>query len=165
MSDGFDRRRHRFAAPRYFEDLAVGETFYIPSRTLTDANFAAFRTVSGDNHPIHYDVEYCRERGHAGLLAHGFQVLCQTAAGAGLFPHIIGDALLGFIEQSSKFLKPVYAGDTVYPLLTIAALVPQRSTGIVVVAATVHNQRNELVMTGEQRYLLRKRIPNPKGAG
>jgi hypothetical protein len=50
-------------------------------------------------------------------------------------------------------------------LLTIAALIPQRSTGIVVVAATVHNQRNELIMTGEQRYLLRKRIPNPKGAG
>jgi acyl dehydratase len=99
MSDGFDRRRHRFAAPRYFEDLAVGETFYIPSRTLTDANFAAFRTVSGDNHPIHYDVEYCRERCYAGLLAHGFQVLCQTAAGAGLFPHIIGNALLGFIEN------------------------------------------------------------------
>jgi acyl dehydratase len=92
-------------------------------------------------------------------------VLCQTASGAGLFPHIIGDALLGFIDQSSKFLKPVYAGDTVYPLLTIAALIPQRSTGTVVVAATVHNQRNELVMTGEQRYLLRKRIPNPKGAG
>jgi len=165
MSESFDRRQHRYAAPRYFEDLTVGETFYIPSRTLTEANFAAFQTVSGDNHPIHYDVEYCRERGHPQLLAHGLQVLCQTAAGAGLFPHVIGDALMGFIEQSSKFLKPVYAGDTVYPLLTIAALLPQRTTGVVVVAATVHNQRNELVMTGEQRYLLRKRAPDPKEAG
>jgi acyl dehydratase len=99
MSDGFDRRRHRFAAPRYFEDLAVGETFYTPSRTVTDANFAAFRTVSGDNHPIHYDVEYRRERGPCGSAGNGFQVLCQTAARAGLFPHIIGDALLGFIEN------------------------------------------------------------------
>jgi acyl dehydratase len=165
MSDSFDRRLHRFAAPRYFEDLAVGETFYIPSRTLTEANFAAFQTVSGDNHPIHYDIEYCRERGHPQLLAHGLQVLCQTAAGAGLFPHIIGDALIGFIEQSSKFLKPVYAGDTVYPRLAIAALVPQRSTGVVVVASTVHNQRNELVMTGEQRYLLRKRSAISKETG
>jgi len=160
MSAAFDRRNHRFAAPRYFEDLKVGETFYIPSRTLTEANFAAFQTVSGDNHPIHYDIEYCRERGHPHLLAHGLQVLCQTAAGAGLFPHIIGDALVGFIEQSSKFLKPVYAGDTVYPLLAIAALLAQRSTGVVVVALTVHNQRNELVLSGEQRYLLRKRTPN-----
>lgn len=157
MTESFDRRQHRFAEPRYFEDFTVGERFYIPSRTLTEANFAAFQTVSGDNHPIHYDVEYCRERGHPQFLAHGFQVLCQTAAGAGLLPHVIGDALIGFIEQSSKFLKPVYAGDTLYPLLVIAALVPQRSTGVLVVNSSVHNQRNELVMSGEQKYLLRKR--------
>jgi acyl dehydratase len=157
MTEPFDRRHHRFAAPRYFEDFVVGERFYIPSRTLTEANFAAFQTVSGDNHPIHYDVEYCRERGHPQLLAHGFQVLCQTAAGAGLLPHVIGDALIGFIEQSSKFIKPVYAGDSVYPLLVVAALIPQRSTGVLVVSSSVHNQRNELVMSGEQKYLLRKR--------
>ena len=71
--------------------------------------------MSGDNHPIHYDIEYCRRQGHPGLLAHGFQVLAQTAAGAGIFPHVVGESLIGFIEQSSRFLKPVYAGDTVYP--------------------------------------------------
>ena len=86
---GFDPVTHRFGESRYFEDMKVGEAFYLPSRTLTDANFAAFQTVSGDNHPIHYDVEYCRRQGHPGLLAHGFQVLAQTAAGAGIFPHVV----------------------------------------------------------------------------
>src|SRR5438128_12287842 len=62
-SGDFDHRRHRFPESRFFEDLAVGERFYIPSRTVTEAHFAAFQTVSADNHPIHYDVEYCRERG------------------------------------------------------------------------------------------------------
>src|SRR5436305_1416723 len=153
----FDRREHRFPESRYFEELAVGERFHIPSRTVTEANFASFQTVSADNHPIHYDIEYCRERGHPGLLAHGFQVLCFTAAGAGTFAHVIGDSLIACIEQSSQFLKPVYHGDTLYPNLTIAALPPQRTTGIVTVAATVHNQKNELVLTGEQKYLLRNR--------
>jgi acyl dehydratase len=162
-TEPFDHHSHRFAAPRYFEDFAVGERFYIPSRTVTEANFAAFQTVSGDNHPIHYDIEYCRAQGHPNLLAHGFQVLCHTAAGAGLFPHIVGEALTGFLEQSSKFLCPVYAGDTLYPLLAITELVPQRTTGIVVVSSSVHNQRDELVMTGVQKYLLRKRHPHPKG--
>ena len=157
MSDDFDRRRHRFPESRYFEDLAVGEQFHIPSRTVTEANFAAFQTVSADNHPIHYDIEYCRERGHSGLLAHGFQILCFTAAGAGTFAHVIGDSLIAFIEQSSKFLNPVYPGDTLYPNLTIAALTPQRTTGIVAVAVTVHNQKNKLVLTGEQKYLLKRR--------
>src|SRR5689334_22533681 len=157
MSDAFDRRRHRFPQSRFFEDLVGGEQFYIPSRTVTEANFAAFQTVSADNHPIHYDVEYCRERGHPGPLAHGFQVLCFTAAGAGTFAHVIGDSLIAFVEQSSKFLKPVYPGDTLYPGLEIAALAPQRTTGVVTIAVTVHNQKNELVLGGEQKYLLRMR--------
>jgi acyl dehydratase len=157
MSEGFDRRRHRLAEERWFEDLRVGERFAIPSRTVTEAHFAAFQAVSADNHPIHYDVEYCRERGLPAPLAHGFQVLCFTAAGAGAFAHMIGAALSGFIEQSAKFLKPVFAGDTLYPMLEIAALTPQRTTGIVCVAVTVHNQKGELVLTGEQKYLLKKR--------
>ena len=81
MSLSFERGQHRFGEPRYFEDLTVGERFYIPSRTMTEAHFAAFQTLSADNHPIHYDLEYCRERGHSGPLAHGFQILCFTAAG------------------------------------------------------------------------------------
>jgi len=152
-----DKRQHRFPESRYFEDLAVGERFYIPSRTMTEAHFAAFQTLSADNHPIHYDVEYCRERGHPGPLAHGFQILALTAAGASSFTLAIGDALIAFTEQSAKFLKPVYPGDTLYPMLEIAALTPQRSTGVVTLATTVHNQRDELVLSGEQKILLRKR--------
>jgi acyl dehydratase len=157
MTERFDRSRHRFGETRYFEDLAIGERFYTPSRTMTEAHFAAFQTVSADNHPIHYDVEYCRERGHQGPLAHGFQILSFTAAGAGTFAHQVADALIAFVEQSSKFLKPVYAGDTLYPMLAISALTPQRSTGVVTLAVTMHNQKGELVLTGEQKILLRKR--------
>jgi acyl dehydratase len=159
MTESFDPRQHRFPQTRYFEDLRLGERFYIPSRTITEAHFAAFQTVSADNHPIHYDVEYCRERGHPGPLAHGFQILCVTAAGASTFALAVGDALIAFTEQSSKFLKPVYPGDTLYALLEITALTPQRSTGIVTLASTVHNQRRELVLSGAQKILLRKRTP------
>ena len=35
--------------------------------------------------------------------------------------------------------------------------VPQRTTGVLVLAATVHNQNNELVLEGTHRYLVRKR--------
>ena len=157
MTETFDKRQHRFPETRYFEDLAVGERFYIPSRTMTEAHFAAFQTLSADNHPIHYDVEYCRERGHPGPLAHGFQILAFTAAGASTFALAIGDALIAFTEQSAKFLKPVYPGDTLYPMLEIAALTPQRSTGVVTLSTRVHNQRDELVLSGEQKILPRKR--------
>lgn len=151
----FDPAAHRVVPQRGFEDLTIGERFVLPSRTLTDASFAAFQTVSCDNHPIHYDVEYCRTQGHKGLLAHGLQVLSFTAAGAGLFPHAIGEALIGFVEVQARFLKAVYAGDTLYPALTVTELKPQRTTGVVAMQATVHNQSGELVLEGRHVYLLR----------
>jgi acyl dehydratase len=153
----FDPASHRVVPQRGFEDLVVAERFVLPSRTITQANFAAFQTVSCDNHPIHYDLEYCRKQGHEGLLAHGLQVLSFTAAGAGLFPHVIGEALIGFVEVQAKFLKAVYAGDTLYPALTVTELKPQRTTGVVTMRATVHNQSGTLVLDGRHVYLLRLR--------
>ncbi|HEX7727012.1 MAG TPA: MaoC family dehydratase [Rhizomicrobium sp.] len=150
----FTPEDHRVLPLRGFEELRVGEVFKSPSRTIGDANFAAFQAVSLDNHPIHYDVEYCKRLGHPAPLAHGLQVLSFTAAGAGLFPHVIGESLIGFIEVSAKFLKAVYPGDTLYPALEIAELVPQRTTGIVAMRATVHNQKSELVLDGIHKYLL-----------
>ena len=102
MTD-FDPALHRMVREqRWFEDFVLGERFVIPSRTQTSAVFAAFQTASGDTHPIHYDVEYCRARGMPDLLAHGFQTLVHTAPGAGLFPYIVEESLVGFLEQSSR---------------------------------------------------------------
>ena len=154
----FDPQAHRMIPQqRWFEDFTLGERFVIPSRTQTTAVFAAFQLASGDTHPIHYDMEYCRARGMPDLLAHGFQTLVHTAPGAGLFPYLTEESLVGFLEQSSKFLKPVYAGDTIYPALEVTELSPGRSTGVVTLRSTVFNQRRELALEGLQKFLIRKR--------
>jgi len=154
----FDPATHRMIAQqRWFEDFVLHERFVLPSRTQTPAIFAAFQTASGDTHPIHYDVEYCRARGMPHLLAHGFQALIHTAPGAGLFPFLVEDSLVGFLEQSSRFLKPVYADDTIYPALEVTELVPGRTTGVVTLRSTVYNQRKELVVEGMQKFLVRRR--------
>ncbi|MGC2081857.1 MAG: MaoC family dehydratase [Bradyrhizobium sp.] len=154
----FDPAEHRMVSEqRWFEDFIVGERLVLPSRTMTSAVFAAFQTASGDTHPVHYDVEYCRARGMPDLLAHGFQTLIHTAPGAGLFPFLVEESLVGFLEQSSKFLKPVYAGDTIYPALEVAELRGGRTTGVVNLRSTIFNQRRELVLEGLQKFLIRRR--------
>ena len=70
---------------------------------------------------------------------------------------MVEDSLKGFIEQSSRFLYPVVLGDTLYPLLEVDELTPQRSTGILGLRSTIHNQHGVLVMDGRHRYLLRRR--------
>ncbi len=153
----FDPSKHAVCESSFFEDLQLGGRYPIPSRTMTEALFAAFQLASGDNHPIHYDRHYCHARGHRDLLAHGMQVMIQAAAGAGQLAHIFGDALVAFLDVSGRFLAPVYCGDTLYPVLEITELRPQRTTGVVVVKATVHNQDSILVFEGVQTYLIRRR--------
>ncbi|WP_422013454.1 MaoC family dehydratase [Reyranella sp.] len=153
----FDPAEHRFGPAHWFEDIEVGQKFYINSRTQTEALFSAFQLASGDNHPIHYDREYCKALGHREMLAHGLQVAIQGAAGGGIFPHFVGESLIGFLEQSSRFLKPVYVGDTLYPMLQVTELKPGRTTGVAVLKLTIHNQKGELVCDGEHKYLLKKK--------
>ena len=156
-----DATRYRLVPKqRWFDDFRLGERFPLPSRTMTPAHFLAFQAASGDNHPIHYDREYCRARGMPDLLAHGFQVLIQTAAGAGLFPHMVEDSLKAFLDQSSRFIHPVFAGDTLYTALEVDELTPSRTTGVLGMRSEVRNQSGVMVLEGRQRYLLRRRPGN-----
>jgi len=153
--DSFDPVGFTVVPARTFADLRVGEVFRAPSRTLTDAHASAFQTVSADNHPIHYDVEYARRHGHSAPVVHGLQVLAFTAPGATLFPQYIGNVFVAFTSASCRFLKEVHSGDTLYPQLEIIKLRTQGDTGTVTTRATVHNQRGELVLDGEHTYALK----------
>ena len=147
---------------KYFDDFSIGDTYILPSRTQTSGIFSMFQAASGDNDPIHYDVEYCKKRGHPNMLAHGLQVFIQTAAGAGTFPNEVKDSLIGLIEVSGKMLKPVYREDTLYPELVITKLTSQNTTGIIEMEAVIFNQKKILVFRGFHKYLIKKKFINVK---
>ena len=142
---------------KFFDDFSIGDKYFLPSRTQTSGIFSMFQGASGDNDPIHYDKEFCKKRGHPEMLAHGLQVLIQTAAGAGTFPSEVRDSLIGLIEISGKMLKPVYREDTLYPELMVTKLTSQNTTGILEMKALVNNQDNILVFEGYHKYLIKKR--------
>ena len=147
---------------KYFDDFSIGDTYILPSRTQTSGIFSMSQAASGDNDPIHYDVEYCKKRGHPNMLAHGLQVFIQTAAGAGTFPNEVKDSLIGLIEVSGKMLKPVYREDTLYPELVITKLTSQNTTGIIEMEAVIFNQKKILVIKGFHKYLIKKKLINVK---
>ena len=142
---------------KYFEDFSIGDKYLLPSRTQTSGIFSMFQGASGDNDPIHYDIEFCKKKGHPEMLAHGLQVFIQTAAGAGSFPSEVRDSLIGLIEVSGKILKPVYREDTLYPELVVSKLISQKTTGILEMKATVNNQKKILVFEGYHKYLIKKK--------
>ncbi len=99
MSD-FDPATHRMVPQqRWFEDFALGERFVIPSRTMTSAVFAAFQTASGDTHPVHYDVEYCRARGMPNLLGPWLPDPDPYRTGSGAVP-LYGGRIAGRLPRT-----------------------------------------------------------------
>ena len=147
----------------FFEDFQIGQRFPSPSKTITEAHFLAFAGLTGDNHPIHYDLEYCRQHGWPERLAHGLMLVSQTVLGASVLAHQVHESRAVFLEQSSRFLMPVFVGDTLHPVMTVAAVETKRSAGVVRMRVELHNQRQELVLEGEHVYLIRRRQSLPKG--
>lgn len=132
------------------DELRPGQVFSSPSKTMTDAHFLFFSGLTGDNHPIHYDVEYARTTRFGKPLAHGLLLASMTALGASpASPHIDGFV---FVEQGSRFLKAVAVGDTITPRLTVEKVWQDGHRRFVRIATTLTNQRGETVLEGFHLY-------------
>ena len=140
--------------------LTVGETFEGPSKTLTDAHFLLFSGVTGDVHPIHYDVEYAKQTRFGKPLAHGLLLVSLTALGASN----ARDRLEGlvFVEAGNKFLKPAVVGDTVRPLFTVERVWNDGHRRFCQVKTELRNQHDEIVLEGFHVYRMLD-APTPKG--
>ena len=141
----------------FFEDFRVGDRFESPSKTLTDAHFLFFSGLTGDAHPLHYDVEYAKTTRFGRPLAHGLMLTSMTAVGASTLSPLIEDSIVAFLEQTTRFRAPVFVGDTVKPRHEVTALERKRSGGLLTLRVTLTNQRGDTVLEGEHRYLVASR--------
>jgi 3-hydroxybutyryl-CoA dehydratase len=139
---------------RWFEDFKVGDRFESPSKTLTDAHFMFFAGMTGDAHPLHYDDEYAKRTKFGRRLAHGLLLTSMTAVGASTLAPIIEESIIAFVEQATRFKGPAFIGDTIKPRHEVVALDRKRSAGLLALRVTLTNQRDEIVLEGEHRYLI-----------
>jgi 3-hydroxybutyryl-CoA dehydratase len=139
---------------RWFEDFKVGDHFESPSKTLTDAHFMFFAGMTGDAHPLHYDDEYAKRTKFGRRLAHGLLLTSMTAVGASTLAPIIEESIIAFVEQTTRFKGPAFIGDTIKPRHEVVALDRKRSAGLLALRVTLTNQREEIVLEGEHRYLI-----------
>jgi acyl dehydratase len=130
--------------------LKPGQVFYGPMKTLTDAHFLLFSGVTGDTHPIHYDVEYAARTRFATPVAHGLLLASLTAFGATVGGSTVADLI--FIEQGCRFLRPVCVGDTITPKLVVESLWNEGKRKFVKLTTTLINQRGETALQGFHVY-------------
>lgn len=129
---------------------AEGETFEGPSKTLTDAHFLLFSALTGDAHPIHYDVEYAKRTRFKKPLAHGLLLCALTALGASSGRERLHGFV--FVEQGCRYLKPAVVGDTIRPRQQIERVWQEGDKLFCRVKTFLLNQRDEVLVEGFHLY-------------
>jgi 3-hydroxybutyryl-CoA dehydratase len=147
------------SAQVFADDLALGQTFVGEARRIGDDQFRAFADMTGDDHPIHYDDAYAAKTRFGKRLAHGLLVMSMTALGATAMSRQIEDAMMAFVDEGARFLKPVFVDDTLTSRFEVASIDPKPARGVALVRFNVSlsNDRNEVVLEGHHSYLLRLR--------
>ena len=117
--------------------LVVGDRA-VYSRTFTEADVALFGGVTADGNPYHFDAEFARASRFGRPIVHGLLV-------GAMVTHIGGQWAWLADAMSFEFVGPVYVGDTVTAVVTVAS-VDER--GRHTARARLVNQRGEEVLRG-----------------
>lgn len=133
---------------RKWEDINIGDSASF-TKTMTETDVILWVGLTGDMNPIHIDQEYSKTTRFGKVLVPGVLVL-------GLVSNVVTQVTFGHVyaNQSIKFLKPVYIGDTVTAIATITEKIDAKN--MVRIETKCVNQDGALVMIGEgMEYILR----------
>ncbi len=119
------------------------------SRTFQEEELHEFARITRDYNPCHFDERYCGGKGFGGPILHGLLVGSMVCEPGGQWGWLAS-------EMTFKFIKPVYAGDTITCEMTIAAL--QKERRFARAEAVFTNQRGETVLKAD----LAGYLPSPE---
>ncbi|MCX4372021.1 MAG: MaoC family dehydratase [Dysosmobacter sp.] len=126
----------------------VGQSANI-TKTITETDVYLFAGITGDLNPAHLNETYASGTRFQHRIAHGM-------LSAGLISAVLGTQLPGpgsiYMNQTLRFLTPVYFGDTLTATVTVKELIPEKNRAVL--ATEVVNQNGAVVTTGEALMLL-----------
>ncbi len=114
------------------------------SKTISENDVYLFAGITGDMNPIHIDSVEAGKSMFKGRIAHGILVV-------GFISNVIAMKMPGpgtiYMEQTSRFERPVRIGDTVTANVTISEIV-NKDKNILKLSTVVKNQHGETVVSG-----------------
>ena len=110
----------------FFEDLTVGMRGTV-SRTITETDLRNFSGVSGDTNPMHLSEDFAKHTVFGGCIVHG--MLTASLISAAIGTKMPGPGCI-YMSQTLKFTAPVRVGDTVYAVVTVKELMPEKTRAL-----------------------------------
>jgi 3-hydroxybutyryl-CoA dehydratase len=140
-----------------FDDLAVGDEWESPRRTVTETDVVLFAGLSGDFNPLHVDHASSRSSPFGRPVAHG---LLGMSIATGLISQAARIDTMAFLAILDwRFLRPIAFGDTIHAVSRVEFLEPHPNgrRGVVTWQRRVFNQEGLLVQEGRTQTLVRAR--------
>jgi len=145
-------------AGNFFEDFRAGQVLHhAPPRTLTVGDAALYTALYGARFALQSSTEFARSLGFAESPLDDLLVF-HTVFGKTV-PEVSLNAIANLGYADCRFLKPVFAGDTLSARTEVLGSRENanRESGIVYVRSTGFNQRGEDVLTFARWVMVRKR--------
>ncbi len=127
------------------KEFVVGDSGSF-SKTISETDVYNFAGICGDFNPVHVNRVYAENSLFAGRIVQG--ALLNSFISTVLGMYMPGPGTI-YLSQESRFVKPVYIGDTVTVNVTIISISKN-----VVLKTEIFNQKNECVLTGSAKVKL-----------
>ncbi|MFN3324105.1 MAG: MaoC family dehydratase [Bryobacteraceae bacterium] len=123
-------------------------------RTITREEIEAFARFSGDFNPLHVDEAFAARTPMGRPVAHGMILASLVSTLIGM--HLPGPGAL-WVNQTFRWLTPVFAGDSIEVTLTVVHVSP--ATKSVRIRVEAMREEGGKVMDGEGTVLLLQTRP------
>lgn len=144
----------------WYEQFEIGQTFaHAIRRTVTEADNMWFCNATYNPAAIHIDAEYCKGTEFGRPLVNSIFTL-GLVIGVSVQDTTLGTTVANLGMTDVRFPKPVFAGDTVRAVTTVAELRDSQSrpnAGIVTFVHQGFNQSGQEVATCRRQALMLRR--------
>lgn len=143
----------------YFEDFVIGEiVFHCQSKTIFESDNNLFSLLTMNHHPVHINIDYCKNNQHGQVLVPGTLVFCLAVHLTVL--DISGKAIANLGYENIEHLHPTFINDTIYSRTIILDKIESKSKsdrGILYVETVGYNQDKIDVIKFRRKILIKKK--------
>ena len=140
---------------RAFDEFSVGDEFWSPGRTVTEADIVAFSAFSADWNPHHVDQQFAETTALGQRIAQGALVVA-ICSGLVVRTRIFERTIIALLEWNWRFLHPTLIGSRLQARVRVVERIetsnPKR--GIVVFEIAGINERDEEAVVGIWKVLM-----------
>ncbi len=126
----------------------IGDSVQL-TKTFGEAEIEKFAELTGDRNPLHMDEAFAARTRFKHRIAQG--ILSASLVSACIGMHLPGTGTI-YLDQTLRFVKPVYVGDTVTVTATVSHI--REDKPLLTLATIWTNQHGQKVIEGEAHVLL-----------